>query len=308
MSKNGPICGGCGYALGSEACAKRPMHIDTNRMEFHIIDDPVKTIDTAERDRIWKWYAKVYKDRHANTEMTMTMTMTKLDDLLLWVDLETTGTDEHKDSIIEFAGIVTHQDLTHIYARPEEYKTVVKPTDRALGRLFRQPIVHNMHDENGLLDTLLHDDSLSDPIPTIGKADTVIHDWLKALYPDGRYILAGSGVGHFDMKFMRAQMPKTCSLLRYYTIDIGVIRRAVSMWLPEFPRPDHNEDKTHRAMDDIRCHLEEARWWQSRLDRGQPAMDDIQHVVDAIIDRPVADRLQNFSTADLIRELYDRQG
>lgn len=75
-------------------------------------------------------------------------------DHLLWLDLETTGTDETKDSIIEIGCILTTPDL-----RDKEptatFQRIISPSDEALGRLLRNGIVREMHEANGLLDDLL---------------------------------------------------------------------------------------------------------------------------------------------------------
>lgn len=70
---------------------------------------------------------------------------------LLWLDLETTGTDESKDSIIEIGCVLTDADLNEV----SDFTMYVEPTDEALGRLLRNDIVREMHKANGLLDRVL---------------------------------------------------------------------------------------------------------------------------------------------------------
>ena len=76
--------------------------------------------------------------------------------------------------------------------------------------------------------------------------------------PSGRTVLAGSGVSHFDCRFIRHYLPELEAFLRYWMIDIGVVRRMYELWVGELPTAV-NEEKTHRALDDVYCHLEEAR-------------------------------------------------
>jgi oligoribonuclease len=176
-------------------------------------------------------------------------------DILLWLDLETTGTDEAKDSIIEIAVIPTTPDLDQV----GEWTA----TDEGLGRLLRTPVVRAMHEANGLLAELLEE---GDRHHTIGAVDHQLDTWLV---DQGDYlgvnswILAGSGVGHFDRRFIKAQMPKLDRRLRHWCIDVGVVRRAYSMWTDTAEvHPGHVPGKTHRALDDVRFHLEEARMWR----------------------------------------------
>lgn len=180
-------------------------------------------------------------------------------DALLWLDLETTGTDETKDSIIEVGVVPTSLDLAPL----GEWVSCVKPTDEALGRMMRTPPVLTMHVDNGLFDAIRE----STP-PTIGAVDHQLDLWLAditAVQGVTGWVLAGSGVGHFDRRFIKAQMPKLDRRLRHWCIDVGVLRRAYAMWGQREVQPivSHLQGtKTHRALDDVYVHLAEARQWQ----------------------------------------------
>ncbi len=178
-------------------------------------------------------------------------------DALLWLDLETTGTDETKDSIIEIGVVATTTDLTIL----GEWVSLVRPTDEALGRLLRTPVVLAMHEENQLFHELME----AEGVPTIGAVDHQLHEWMNDVgnYPTPvSWVLAGSGVGHFDRRFIKAQMPKLDRRLRHWCIDVGVLRRAHQMWSGDTTTPWPNDMKTHRALDDAYVHLAEARQWR----------------------------------------------
>lgn len=185
------------------------------------------------------------------------------DDMLVFVDLETTGLDPDLDEIIEIAAILTTTDLAVIGM----FESTVQPSAEGLGRLLLNPVVYAMHTENGLLDTLAEDH-----IPPIEEVARVFLEWLDTgpqPEGEGRLVLAGSGVASFDRKFLARYMPEVTDRLRYWSIDVGVIRRAHQMWSPHpAPGPGLNELKTHRAMDDVRLHLAEARayrdYWSAR--------------------------------------------
>jgi oligoribonuclease len=175
-------------------------------------------------------------------------------DLLLWRDLETTGSSETDgDEIIEIGCILTTENLTVL----GENSWLVLPGPLALGRLMQNDVVRTMHQANGLLDGILN-------TPHIDRPHLVTREvlyWLESLGVDiGRrgLILAGSGVGHFDKRFIDKYMPQLSQILRYSVIDIGVIRRAHRMWVGTEVSAE-NDSKTHRALDDIRCHLAEAK-------------------------------------------------
>lgn len=174
---------------------------------------------------------------------------------LLWLDLETTGTDERKDSIIEVGCLLTDTELNEIEGWA--YSWVVAPTEAALQRLLTNPVVRQMHADNGLLWDVLDGknvliEDVSDPL--LG--------YLKRAsdYKPKTIMLAGSGVAHFDRRFLRYHMTSVEDYLAYPVLDVGVIRRAYKLWhvLTPLDGPDTNA-KTHRALEDARLHLEEAR-------------------------------------------------
>lgn len=175
---------------------------------------------------------------------------TAIQDMLLWLDLETTGSNVDHDSIIEVGAILTTTDLTEV----AEFSIVIDPSDEALGRMLRTPPVREMHKANGLLAEVLEG---------TGRKP---HDAAKALLawldengaPQGRTVLAGSGVAHFDRRFIDRYMPQVSRWLRYWVIDVGVIRRAHGMWVGTEVSTAYDA-KTHRALDDARLHLAEAR-------------------------------------------------
>lgn len=184
------------------------------------------------------------------------MTTTPPDHPLLWLDLETTGVDETKDSIIEVGVVVTTSSLSIDLG---EWVSYAKPTDEALGRMMRTPAVLEMHEANGLYDELMLKD-----LPTIGRVDHELCTWLDSIH-SGQFVLAGSGVGHFDRRFIKAQMPKLDRRLRHWCIDVGVLRRAYGLWSGDVDTDIYGttvDPKTHRALDDAYIHLAEARRWR----------------------------------------------
>lgn len=178
--------------------------------------------------------------------------MTDTQDHLLWIDLETTGSDVDKDCIIEIGAILTTTDLEVL----GEWQCVVRPSAEGLGRLVQSPVVREMHERNDLLRTLFDGGNF---VWSQHAATKGLLKWLGDLgAKEGRTVLAGSGVGHFDRRFIARYMPQLDRFLRYWCIDIGVVRRAHEMWVGT-EVSTANDGKTHRALDDIRCHLDEAR-------------------------------------------------
>jgi|HubBroStandDraft_2_1064218.scaffolds.fasta_scaffold18594_6 oligoribonuclease len=179
------------------------------------------------------------------------------DEFLLWMDLETTGTDEHKDEILEVACVLTDSNLAEL----SSYETTIWPDgwdhDDGLPETI-DSYVFQMHTKNGLWE-----DCAQQGI-TLAQAQ---HDIAIRLRLTGRpqYVLAGSGVSHFDRRFLDAQMPLVTEWLKYYSIDVGVLRRTLRLIGCGDLVPDGPENKAHRAMADIRSHLDELRHYKREL-------------------------------------------
>lgn len=173
---------------------------------------------------------------------------------ILWIDLETTGSDATSD-IIEVGAVLTDNDLNTV----GEFNTTVQPTWNQLEKLRANPKVLGMHTKNGLLAELDHQDS-----PNVAVVDQVMNGWLNTYYTSLQHLpLGGSGVSHFDRQFIRRLMPIIDARLTYWAYDVGVLRRTRELFgLPPLSIP---EDKTHRALDDIKGHIAEMKFYRSEL-------------------------------------------
>ncbi|HEY7821960.1 MAG TPA: exonuclease domain-containing protein [Acidimicrobiia bacterium] len=171
-----------------------------------------------------------------------------------WIDLETTGTDVTVDQIIEVGLVVTDEELRVLYEDSWVVNDIQWPPTLS-------SVVVKMHVANDLLGEVVFA-SGRDRVG-IGAVDlavaTTLNDWTK----NGKIVLAGSGVGHFDRKFIDAHMPETAKRLTYWCLDIGVVRRFAMRVLGE--KPQDHPPKTHRALDDAQLHVEEARYWREQL-------------------------------------------
>lgn len=203
---------------------------------------------------------------------------------LLWVDLETTGTDETRDQILEIGAVITraypgdskywvlHTDAS---GRPAHWTKVLQLTTQGRERIQQNETVLKMHRENGLLDAVMWDHCVNAEI-----ADRQMSEWLASATLRDRqptsgeatdlqprdFMLAGSGVAHFDRRFINAYLPSVARWLDYPALDIGVTRRQMeSVGVDMTGYPVSDETKPHRAMDDILLHIKEAEWQNDRL-------------------------------------------
>jgi len=170
---------------------------------------------------------------------------------LLWVDLETTGLDEN-DPLLEIAGIITDEKLN-----PMSDFNAVAYFDR--DSLPIDPFVLAMHDESGLWDECIRQN------PRMGTRQVLdqFESWLIECGLGGGFVLCGSGVSHFDARWLDHHSPMIAAKRAYYTIDVGSVRR---LFTPHIAGPELGE-KAHRAVDDIDSHLEEAQWYVEAMRR-----------------------------------------
>lgn len=175
-------------------------------------------------------------------------------DLILFCDLETTGVDADLDSIIE-VGIALYS--WPAFEEVGALSIVVKPTAIARERMDDNDIVRNMHKANGLYDEIERG-------VTSEEADEII-DGLLAKFgtrSSGHIPLAGSGVTHFDRRFIKRYLPKFDGRLTHWAYDVGVLRR---MFILAGARYADDSGKTHRALDDARVHAEEFAFYMDAI-------------------------------------------
>ena len=182
------------------------------------------------------------------------------EDLILFLDLETTGTNEEKDNIIEIGLSMIDATKAPEYPELDAINLIVKPTDDALRRLIDKDVVFEMHQKSGLYD-YLRNPELAHHVNSLEDAEFKAIAFLdRFVAGDTSHIpLGGSGVLHFDRKFIKRWLPKFDKRLTYWAYDMGVFRRSFQK---AGVAPYSQEAKTHRALDDARVHADEFRFYQ----------------------------------------------
>ena len=170
-----------------------------------------------------------------------------------WIDLETTGTDETDGSILEVGLVIADADDRILHERD----WLVSPDPAHMVRLA--PVVAEMHRRSGLYADL----QANRRLPRPADVDRQIAAYLDPYTVDGRIILAGSGVAHFDARWIRHHLPATARRLTYWTHDVGVVRRFLRTVDPTLVRPA--PDKAHRGLTDAHDHLAEWRHYRAAL-------------------------------------------
>lgn len=141
---------------------------------------------------------------------------------------------------------------------------IVLPSEEAYNRMMAKDVVRQMHETNGLMDQVNSMRYLSWPEQEIflpPAIDKSILAWLGR-YDSGKtdhIPLGGSGVLHFDRRFIKKWLPRFDARLTHWAYDVGVLRRTFIKAGVSYYSDDA---KTHRALDDARVHANEWRWYQ----------------------------------------------
>lgn len=197
-------------------------------------------------------------------------------DMLVWVDLETTGV-QSSDVVLEVGIVLTDAKLVELGRRswlvnmPHPSLGIVALRDQA------KDVVRTMHDESGLWDALHREvvkvaqrEAVTMTPNDIGKA---AGKWVRAArqfsFPgeQARVAFAGSGVGHFDAAVIRRDLPGLwAAVSEYWSMDIGVVRRFLRFAGFGGWTDGPADAKKHRALDDALDHLSEMRLYVRLLD------------------------------------------
>lgn len=176
-------------------------------------------------------------------------------DFILFLDLETTGSSlDEGDEIIE-VGLVLLNSKT--LDEVDTFQSIVFASEFAFNRMLSAPKVKEMHEANGLLDAAgMAMDILHGP----DTIDLEISGWIEKHVKGNDHIpYGGSGVAHFDRKFIDKFLPRLSKRITYWALDVGSVRRIHDLATGESEWPSL-DGKTHRALDDARHHAEELRY------------------------------------------------
>jgi oligoribonuclease len=184
-------------------------------------------------------------------------------DFILFLDLECTGAggeglipnaDEH---LLEIGLVMTdHTPYLNEVAR----KNIILPIwPEEVAAL--DPVVFEMHTKNSLLTdckALAEGLTPEDRPGILREVDLMLAGWMKQFSKKTHIKLAGSGVLHFDRKFIKRDLRFFDSTLTHYALDIGSTRRQLEIAGIELPDARFGF-KTHRAVEDAAMHAQEMR-------------------------------------------------
>jgi oligoribonuclease len=172
------------------------------------------------------------------------------------MDLEMTGLDVSRHTIVEVATLVTDDDLAIVAEGPD---LVVRVDEEALAKM--DDFVKEMHTKSGLLA------EIAASTLTLAEAGEATLDFIRSQVPKARTVpLAGNSIGT-DRRFLAAQLPEVEEYLHYRSVDVSTIKELARRWYPDVLAGAPVKAAGHRAMDDIRESVAELAYYRTTIFR-----------------------------------------
>lgn len=176
-------------------------------------------------------------------------------ELLVWVDLETTGLDQDfnmmgciQHKILEIGVHITDGKLNII----DEGLNIVIHHDIDDVLNISSPYVIQMHTNNGLFE------KVKESTVSLNDAENIIIAHLKKYGVEkGISPICGNNVS-FDKNFINAQMPEIKDFLHYRKIDVSSFKELFKRMQPETEKKVIKQ-LSHRALDDIKESIDELK-------------------------------------------------
>ncbi len=172
--------------------------------------------------------------------------------LILWIDLEMTGLDPEKDSILEIAAIVTDPELEVVEEGPE---FIIHHTANEFDLMDRWN--QRQHIKSGLWAK-----ALQSKIDTEEAEKQLLRFVKKFFTKKEKALIAGNSIWQ-DRRFIINHMPRLEEYLHYRMIDVSSLKLLSKNWYPKITGIKKKEN--HRAMDDIRESIEELKFYRNTI-------------------------------------------
>ena len=170
---------------------------------------------------------------------------------LVWIDLEMTGLNIERESIIEIATIVTDSELNILAQGPN---LAIRVDEKLIEGMDEWNTTH--HFGSGLVERIRNEGVNLD----IAEKETL--DFLNKWVEPNTAPLCGNSVWN-DRRFLEKEMPKVAEFLHYRMIDVSTIKELARRWFPEVGKYD--KKASHLALDDILESIEELTFFRDKV-------------------------------------------
>lgn len=180
--------------------------------------------------------------------------MTTTHDRLVWIDLEMTGLDTDRDSILEIATVVTDAQLNVLAEGPELAIAHPLAALEAMDDWNR-----NQHGKSGLWRRVLEEGV---PMADAERRTLAfLAEWIEPkLSP-----MCGNSICQ-DRRFLHRCMPGLERYFHYRNLDVSTIKELARRWAPEVSAGVRKE-AAHTALSDVHDSIAELRYYRAAMGR-----------------------------------------
>lgn len=168
------------------------------------------------------------------------------------MDLEMTGLDPERDTILEIATVITNDNLEVVKEGP---CMAIHQPDAVLAAMDPWCVEH--HGSSGLTKRV------RESTVSMQDAEAKTLAFIQEYCPEKVSPLCGSSI-HQDRRFLVRYMPKIHHYLHYRMIDVSTVKELVQRWYPFDVKPSP-KTKNHLAMDDVRESISELIFYRQNF-------------------------------------------
>ncbi len=180
--------------------------------------------------------------------------MSKTDGRLVWIDLEMTGLDSQRDSIIEIATIVTDANLETIEEGPV---AAIHQSEAVMSHMDDWNT--HQHGHSGLTQRVRSSST------NVAEAERITLDFLRKHVVEKSSPMCGNSICQ-DRRFLAREMPELEAFFHYRNLDVSTLKILAGLWAPDVLHGVIKKSE-HLALADIRDSIAELRHYKSHLIR-----------------------------------------
>lgn len=186
-----------------------------------------------------------------------------IDTNLVWIDLEMTGLEPNRDTILEIATIVTDSHLNILSEGPV---FAIRQPESVLQSMDEWNKKH--HGDSGLIDRVRASDI--DMASAEERTLAFLGNWVPAT----KSPMCGNSICQ-DRRFLVRWMPGLERFFHYRNLDVSTLKELARRWAPEIAAGVEKEGK-HEALLDIRESINELQYYRKTLFKDEIGLPPIQ--------------------------------
>ena len=171
---------------------------------------------------------------------------------LVWIDLEMTGLDTGRDSILEIATVVTDSELNILAEGPEFAIAQPLAVLDAMDEWNR-----NQHGKSGLWRRVLEEGV------DLAEAEAQTLAFLRQWLGPRQSPMCGNSICQ-DRRFLHRQMPTLEAFFHYRNLDVSTLKELARRWAPQV-LASVKKASAHTALSDVHDSIEELRHYRRHL-------------------------------------------